>query len=102
MSPTVAVGDWLRNVQEDPSREPRPDEPRARRARPRRIRRWTGPTVAAMLLVAWCVLHLRTGTSWPDLAGWIGAVGVGVVVPGMQSCAPSGRTPRRWWRTWRG
>src|SRR4051794_23685726 len=82
MSPTVAVGDWLRNVQEDRSHEPRPDEPRARRARPRRIRRWTGPTVAAMLLVAWCVLHLRTSTSWPDLVGWIGAVGVGVVVPG--------------------
>jgi hypothetical protein len=53
-----------------------PEEP----SRARRL--LVGPLVFAVVLVAWCVVHLLTGTPWTDLLAWLAAVGLGVLAPG--------------------
>jgi hypothetical protein len=41
-----------------------------------------GPLVTAAVLIAWCAVHVVTGTPWRDLIPWVAAVVIGFLVPG--------------------
>src|SRR5690348_17540588 len=44
--------------------------------------RLVGWAVALTVLAVWCAVQVLTGTPSSDLAGWVAAVAVGILLPG--------------------